>query len=98
MADKVRAAGGEVETRQYPGLSHALLVGALAAPLRGLAPVLADVAGFVRTRADSLPTMGRDSDAKRRRVGASEALAIPQRGACVTRLPHPDRFAVFPSP
>ena len=47
MADKVRAAGGPVQTRDYRGLSHALLVGAIAAPLRFLAPVLADTARFI---------------------------------------------------
>jgi len=51
MADKVRAAGGEVEVREYPGLSHVLLVGALAAPLRHQAPVLQDILDFVRSHA-----------------------------------------------
>jgi len=48
MAAKVRAAGGEVETREYKGLSHALLMGAVAAPLNFLAPVLADSTTFIR--------------------------------------------------
>lgn len=48
LAAKVRAAGGSVEVREYKGLSHALLVGAIAAPLRFLAPVLRDVAAFIR--------------------------------------------------
>jgi acetyl esterase/lipase len=51
MAERVRSAGGEVEVRAYEGLSHALVIGALAAPLRFLAPVLADVTGFIRRHA-----------------------------------------------
>lgn len=48
MADKVRAAGGPVDVRVYKGLSHALLAGALGAPLRFLAPVFADSVAFLR--------------------------------------------------
>ena len=48
LATKVQAAGGPVELRYYKGLSHALLVGAIAAPLRFLAPVLRDVDAFMR--------------------------------------------------
>jgi len=50
MAAKVRAVGGRVETREYKGLSHALLMGAVAAPLRFLAPVLKDSTDFMRAR------------------------------------------------
>ncbi|HWE98302.1 MAG TPA: alpha/beta hydrolase [Caulobacteraceae bacterium] len=48
MAAKVRAAGGPVEVKVYRGLSHALLMGAVAAPLRLLAPVLKDSVDFMR--------------------------------------------------
>ena len=51
LAAKVRAAGGQVEVREYKGLSHALLVGAIAAPLRFLAPVLADCSAFIDAHA-----------------------------------------------
>ena len=51
LAAKVRAAGGEVEAREYKGLSHALLIGAVAAPLRFLAPVLRDITAFVDAHA-----------------------------------------------
>ena len=51
MAAKVRAAGGEVEVRYYKGISHVLMVGAIAAPLRFLAPVLRDVTAFVDAHA-----------------------------------------------
>ena len=43
MAAKLRDAGVPVELKLYDGVSHALLVGAFARPLRGLAPVLDDV-------------------------------------------------------
>ena len=52
LAARVRAAGGPVETREYKGLSHELLVGAIATPLRLLAPVLRDVTEFIRSHAD----------------------------------------------
>jgi acetyl esterase/lipase len=51
MAARVRAAGGEVETRAYRGLDHALVIGAVAAPLRFLAPVLADSTQFIKAHA-----------------------------------------------
>jgi acetyl esterase/lipase len=47
LAARLRAAGVPVELRMYDGISHALLVGAFGRPLRGLAPVLDDVARFV---------------------------------------------------
>jgi len=50
MAAKVRSFGGKVETREYKGLSHALLMGAVAAPLRFLAPVLRDSTTFMRAQ------------------------------------------------
>jgi len=51
LAARIRAAGGPVEVRYYRGLSHGLLLGTLAAPLRFLAPVLHDVLGFIRAHA-----------------------------------------------
>ncbi len=47
LADKVREHGGRVETKTYSGLSHALLLGVVAAPLRFMAPVLKDVTTFI---------------------------------------------------
>ena len=47
MADRLRAAGVPIELRMYPGISHTLLAGAFARPLRGLAPVLDDVATWI---------------------------------------------------
>jgi len=47
MAARLHAAGVPVELKIYDGISHALLAGAFARPLRGLAPVLDDVATFV---------------------------------------------------
>ena len=40
--------GVQVREILYPGVSHLMLVGSLAAALRGYAPVLDDVAEFVR--------------------------------------------------
>jgi acetyl esterase/lipase len=47
MAAKLKAAGVPVELKMYPGISHQLLAGAFARPLRGFAPVLDDVAQYV---------------------------------------------------
>jgi acetyl esterase/lipase len=47
MATRLRAVGVPIELRIYDGLTHALLAGAFARPLRGLAPVLDDVAAFI---------------------------------------------------
>ena len=55
LAAKVRAAGGSVQVREYKGLSHALLVAAIATPLRFLAPVLSDATAFLRERAGTRP-------------------------------------------
>ncbi len=51
MAARVRAAGGQVETRTYAGVSHSLLIAAVATPLRFLAPVFDDAVGFVHAHA-----------------------------------------------
>ena len=47
LASALRLAGGSAREIAYPGLDHMRLVGALAAPLRGFAPVLEDIAGFL---------------------------------------------------
>ncbi|AJX33977.1 alpha/beta hydrolase [Burkholderia oklahomensis] len=49
FAARVAAAGGVVQIRLYPRVGHALLVGAFGRPMRRFAPVLDDVAAFVRT-------------------------------------------------
>jgi acetyl esterase/lipase len=69
LAAKLRAAGDEdVEVKHYPRVGHALLVGAMARPLRGVAPVLDDACAFI------------DATASRaaQRAGATDALpALP---------------------
>lgn len=47
LAERLRARGARVRTIVYPGVGHRTLVGALAAPLRRMAPVLEDIAAFV---------------------------------------------------
>ncbi|MCE9661087.1 MAG: alpha/beta hydrolase [Burkholderiales bacterium] len=47
MAKKLTAAGVPVALKVYDGVSHALLAGAFARPLRGLAPVLDDVSAWI---------------------------------------------------
>lgn len=48
LAGRLQASGVAVREVLYPRVSHLMLVGALAAPYRKFAPVLDDVAGFVR--------------------------------------------------
>lgn len=47
LAHRVRAKGGRAETRFYPRVSHETMVGSIGAPLRFLAPVLADATAFI---------------------------------------------------
>ena len=47
LASRLRAVGDSVAVKRYPCIGHALLVGALGAPIRSFAPVLDDVAAFV---------------------------------------------------
>jgi acetyl esterase/lipase len=44
----MRAVGGAVETKTYPGVDHIEIMLALSRPFRGRAPVLADVTAFAR--------------------------------------------------
>lgn len=48
LAEKLRAAGVPVVVKMYPDAGHATLIGAFSRPLRNVAPVLDDVAAFVR--------------------------------------------------
>lgn len=47
FAERLRSAGVGVETRDYPGATHATLVGALSPLLRSVGPVLQDMTAFV---------------------------------------------------
>jgi acetyl esterase/lipase len=47
LAARIRAKGGRVEEKYYYGIGHMKLVGALADPLRFLAPVLDDTTAFM---------------------------------------------------
>lgn len=53
LAAKIRAAGGVAEERYYDHVGHVVLIGAFAAPLRFLAPVLDDVTEFLNVPARS---------------------------------------------
>ena len=70
LAAKLRAAGDtEVEVKHYPNVGHALLVGALAGPLRGFAPVLDDTSAFI----DAQLTKTAQRDGPARALGASSS-------------------------
>lgn len=51
LARRLRAAGTPVRVRVYDRVSHATVIGALAPPLRGLAPMRDEVVAFVRGEA-----------------------------------------------
>lgn len=51
LATRLQQLGVPARVIQYPTLGHRTLIGALALPLRGLGPVLDDVAEFIRQRA-----------------------------------------------
>ena len=55
LAAKIQTAGGEVQTRYYKGLSHALMIGVFAAPLRFMAPVFRDATQFIDAHAAAAP-------------------------------------------
>jgi acetyl esterase/lipase len=61
LAAKARAAGAEVEARYYKGLSHALMIGVFAAPLRFLAPVFHDATDFIDRHAAAPQNKGASS-------------------------------------
>ena len=48
LAEKLRADNVPVVLKMYPDAGHATLIGAFSRPLRNVAPVLDDVAAFVR--------------------------------------------------
>jgi acetyl esterase/lipase len=50
LAARLQHHGVPARVVTYPNLGHRTLIGALAAPLRGLGPVIDDVAGFVNER------------------------------------------------
>ena len=49
MAAKLRATGVPVELHVVEGVSHSLLIGSFARPLRGLAPALAEVVAWINS-------------------------------------------------
>ncbi|MES2711261.1 MAG: alpha/beta hydrolase [Pseudomonadota bacterium] len=59
LAQAMRAAGGRAVLRLYPGIGHSEIVAAFAAPLRGIAPVLADSDALLRA-AIATPRRGCD--------------------------------------
>lgn len=48
LAARVHARGGEAEAKLYPSVTHPLILGAFAGPLRFVAPVLSDATAFMR--------------------------------------------------
>ena len=50
LAARIRAMGGQVETREYARLSHQLMIGVIATPLQFIAPVLRDLSVFIHAQ------------------------------------------------
>ena len=51
LAERLRAAGVEVEEVHYPGVDHVRMVLALSRPFRGRAPVLQQMTAFLHAHA-----------------------------------------------
>ncbi|MEO7549348.1 MAG: alpha/beta hydrolase, partial [Ramlibacter sp.] len=51
LGNRLRGAGVATTVQVFSGVSHVTVIGAMARPLRGLAPVLPEVARFLRLRA-----------------------------------------------
>lgn len=47
LAARIRAAGGPVESRIYPGIDHKEIIGAMGVPFRFIAPTYPDVTRFI---------------------------------------------------
>lgn len=56
LAAKAASVGVDAEFKVYPRLGHAMMVGALASPLRAFAPVFADVTRFIDARTQESTT------------------------------------------
>jgi acetyl esterase/lipase len=78
LAARLRAAGDTVEVKHYPRIGHALLIGAMAGPLRGFAPVLDDTSAFIQAQMSR--ETKRDDQAQPVRTSAQT-----QQHACPTR-------------
>ena len=55
LAARMREVGGRVEEKHYGRLNHALMIGAVATPLRFLAPVFRDLTAFIDAQAAAKP-------------------------------------------
>ena len=55
LSARMREVGGRVEERHYRRLTHALMIGVVATPLRFLAPVFHDLTGFIDAQAAVKP-------------------------------------------
>lgn len=54
LASRIRALGGQAETRFYSKVGHTVVLGAFSPLLRPLAPTLGDTLAFIRKRSDSV--------------------------------------------
>lgn len=61
LAERIKGLGGRVEAHLYPSLGHAPLIGAFARGLRWTAPVLEEVAAFMRSNAGSVAQISADA-------------------------------------
>jgi acetyl esterase/lipase len=54
LAAKIRAAGGPVQSRIYPGIDHREIIGAMGMPFRFIAPTFRDSTSFIAATADGV--------------------------------------------
>ncbi|HYD99140.1 MAG TPA: alpha/beta hydrolase, partial [Alphaproteobacteria bacterium] len=68
LAARIRDRGGRVELVEYEKVNHAVLIGAMGWPLRGIAPTLADSTAFLRRVLDPAAAAPADQPAVRSAV------------------------------
>ena len=76
LAAALHRDGGTVQQKLYPGVSHRMIIGAIAWPLRWIAPVMSDVSAFLATH-DARQAVNRDRPA----ATASQASVFLQAGS-----------------
>jgi acetyl esterase/lipase len=79
LAAAIRADGGNVQQRSYPGVNHMEIIGAMAGVLRWLAPSMADIMAFLDqfARSPNPAVMGEGPPAEARPVVSGPAVSRP---------------------
>ena len=77
LAQRIRAEGGFVEERLYPGVGHVEIIGAFAGTLRFLAPSLRDCARFMHAAVSARLPVSRPNSGAAAQPGSSDQPMVP---------------------